>query len=221
MKWIISWNSSIKNMMKIFWMLTSICFNIDWWSPLLQNFIQSLLRVFINMEEKCYSHKFYVTIKIIHCAQDDRYHHISWQQREICCLHRRKHAWAILSSSDDWIYNNIDHFRSVLSSFFFFLFHQHLYTISSASYWISPHDTEEYLKVLWKDGQKYDACIIHGPKLLPPSIRRNMNHSKALRDEEPNEPPIECKSQPLLPHFKYITSPQKNQSWGFSYHGET
>ena len=49
MKLIISWNSYIQNMMKIFYMLTSICFNIDWWSPLIQNFIYSLLCCFINM----------------------------------------------------------------------------------------------------------------------------------------------------------------------------
>ena len=36
MKWIISWNSSIKNTIEILWMLTYICFNLDLWSPLLQ-----------------------------------------------------------------------------------------------------------------------------------------------------------------------------------------
>ena len=51
MKWIISWNSSIQNMIKIFWMSTSRCFKIDWWLPLLQNFIYYLLCCFINMEE--------------------------------------------------------------------------------------------------------------------------------------------------------------------------
>ena len=30
-KLIISWNYYIKNTMKIFWMLTSICFKLDWW----------------------------------------------------------------------------------------------------------------------------------------------------------------------------------------------
>ena len=52
MKWIISWNSSIQNMMTIFWMLISICFNLDWCCPLLQNFIQSLLCCFIKTEER-------------------------------------------------------------------------------------------------------------------------------------------------------------------------
>ena len=35
----ISCNSSIHNMMMIFWMLISIFFSIYWWYPLLQNFI--------------------------------------------------------------------------------------------------------------------------------------------------------------------------------------
>ena len=51
MKWIISCNSSIENMMKIFFIFTSRFFKLDWWSPLLQNFIQSILCCFINMEE--------------------------------------------------------------------------------------------------------------------------------------------------------------------------
>ena len=52
MKWTISWNSSTQNIMHILWMLTSRCFRLDWWSPLLQNFIQSLLYYFIKTEEK-------------------------------------------------------------------------------------------------------------------------------------------------------------------------
>ena len=52
MKWIISWNSSIQNMMKIFWMLTSKFFRLDWRSPLLQNFIHYLLCYFIKMGEQ-------------------------------------------------------------------------------------------------------------------------------------------------------------------------
>ena len=54
MKCIISWNSSIQNMMKIFWMLTSIFFKLDCWLPLLQNSIYSILFCFINMEEKMF-----------------------------------------------------------------------------------------------------------------------------------------------------------------------
>ena len=52
MKWIISWNSFIQNMMNIFWMWNSICFKLDWWSPFLQNCIQCLLCYFIKMEEQ-------------------------------------------------------------------------------------------------------------------------------------------------------------------------
>ena len=52
MKWTIYWNYFIKNTMKIFWVLTSICFRLDCWSPLLQNCIQSILCCFINMEEQ-------------------------------------------------------------------------------------------------------------------------------------------------------------------------
>ena len=51
-KWIISWNSSIQNMMHIFWMLTSIIFNLEWWLLVLQNSIQSQLCCLINMEEQ-------------------------------------------------------------------------------------------------------------------------------------------------------------------------
>ena len=35
-------------------MLTSICVKLDWWSPLLQNFIQSLLCCFIKTEERIF-----------------------------------------------------------------------------------------------------------------------------------------------------------------------
>ena len=48
MKWIISWNYAIQNMMKIFCMATSRCFKLDWWSPLLQNFIHSLSTVLFH-----------------------------------------------------------------------------------------------------------------------------------------------------------------------------
>ena len=48
----ISCNSSTQNMMMIFWMLTSKCFRLYWWSPLLQNFIQYLLCCFINTENQ-------------------------------------------------------------------------------------------------------------------------------------------------------------------------
>ena len=47
-EWTISWNYSTQNTMMIFCMLTSVCFRIDYWSPLLQSFIQSLLCCFIK-----------------------------------------------------------------------------------------------------------------------------------------------------------------------------
>ena len=52
MKWNISWNSSTENMMTNFWILTSRCFRLDWWSPLLQTFIQSLMCSFIKTEDR-------------------------------------------------------------------------------------------------------------------------------------------------------------------------
>ena len=51
-KWTISWNFPTRNMMMIFWMLTSRCFRIDCWSPLLQKLIQNLLCCFKNIEER-------------------------------------------------------------------------------------------------------------------------------------------------------------------------
>ena len=36
---------------------------------------------------------------------------------------------------------------------------------------------------------KADACIICGPKFLPPSLRRNMNQFNALHGDEPKKPP--------------------------------
>ena len=38
--------------MKIFWMLTSVLFKLEWLLPLLKNFIYSLLCCFINIEER-------------------------------------------------------------------------------------------------------------------------------------------------------------------------
>ena len=52
---IISWNYFIQNMMKIFWILTSRCFKLDWWYPLLQNFVLDLLCCFIKFEEQILS----------------------------------------------------------------------------------------------------------------------------------------------------------------------
>ena len=52
MKCTISYNYFTHNMMVIFWILTSRCFRLEQWPPLLQNFIQPLLCCFINIEQR-------------------------------------------------------------------------------------------------------------------------------------------------------------------------
>ena len=52
MKFTNSWNSSTWIMMMIFWVLISRFFRLEYWLPLNQNFIQSLLYCFINMEDQ-------------------------------------------------------------------------------------------------------------------------------------------------------------------------
>ena len=37
-------------------------------------------------------------------------------------------------------------------------------------------------------GHKADACIIHGPKFLPPSLRINMNQFNTIHGHKPKEP---------------------------------
>ena len=39
-------------------------------------------------------------------------------------------------------------------------------------------------------GNRYDSCIIRGPKLIPPSLRRKMNQINDLHGDEQNEPQI-------------------------------
>ena len=56
-------------------------------------------------------------------------------------------------------------------------------------------------------GHKSDACIICGPKLLPPTIRRKMNKFDELHGNEINEPPRDWNIQTPADHFKYRTSP--------------
>ena len=51
-------------------------------------------------------------------------------------------------------------------------------------------------------GYKAYACIVHGPKFLSPSIKRNMDKFNTLHGEEPNEFPREWNSQPPAAHFK-------------------
>ena len=53
-------------------------------------------------------------------------------------------------------------------------------------------------------GHKADACIICGPKFLPPSLSRKMNQFNALHGDKPKEPPREWNSQPPAAHFKSI-----------------
>ena len=58
-------------------------------------------------------------------------------------------------------------------------------------------------------GHKADACIIRGPKCLPPSLRREMNQFNALHGDEPKEPPREQNRKPQENHFKYRSSPSR------------
>ena len=55
-------------------------------------------------------------------------------------------------------------------------------------------------------GNKDDTCIISDPKLLPPSLKINMNQFNSLHGDEPTDPPRECNSHPPAYHFKYNTS---------------
>ena len=56
-------------------------------------------------------------------------------------------------------------------------------------------------------GHKEYTCIICGPKLLSPSLRRKTNKLNALHGEETNEPPIQWSRKTPAAHFKYRTSP--------------
>ena len=51
-------------------------------------------------------------------------------------------------------------------------------------------------------GHKADACIIRGPKFLPPSLIIKMNNFNNLHGDEPNESPKYWSSQPPADHFK-------------------
>ena len=62
---------------------------------------------------------------------------------------------------------------------------------------------------MWNYWKKYDACIIRGPKFLPPSIRRYMNILNTLHGNEPTEKPIDLKNQPPSDHLEPRTSPPK------------
>ena len=109
-----------------------------------------------------------VITQSFHCAQDDRYHHMPWQQRKICCLYKRWYSWNLPLSRDYWSSNNIDHFRSSLSSFQPFIFHQQWYRNSPASYCRYPHKTEEYLWILWNNWTQ--SWCLHFPwSKIPPT----------------------------------------------------
>ena len=55
-------------------------------------------------------------------------------------------------------------------------------------------------------GHKADACIIRGPKLLPPSLKRKMNLFNALHGDKPKETSREWNIQPPAVDFKSRTS---------------
>ena len=63
--------------------------------------------------------------------------------------------------------------------------------------------------MFWNIGHKSDACIIHGPKYLPPSHRKKMNQFNALHVNELNKLPRKCNIQPTPDNFKSRTSPLK------------
>ena len=58
-------------------------------------------------------------------------------------------------------------------------------------------------------GNKDYACIIRGPKFLPPILRRKINQFNSFHGGEPTEPPRKWNSQPPSGHFKSSTSPPK------------
>ena len=58
-------------------------------------------------------------------------------------------------------------------------------------------------------GHKADACIIRGPKFLPPSLRRKTNQFNALHGDKPKEPPREWNRQPPEDHFKSRSYPSR------------
>ena len=105
--------------------------------------------------------------------------------------------------------NYIDHFKSVLSSFWFLIFHQQYYRNYTAIYCGSPHITEYFCEFCGIIAHKDDACIIRGPKFLPPSLRRNINQLNALLGDKPTETPRKWNSQPLAVYFKSLILPTK------------
>ena len=91
-------------------------------------------------------------------------------------------------------------------------------TINNDTYNLRPFiaDLRIRQKIIYKlcgsIGHKADACIIHDPKFLPPSLIRNTNQLNALHGYKPNNTPIDCNSQPPADNFKYRTYPPKTST---------
>ena len=61
------------------------------------------------------------------------------------------YSWTLWLSRNYWIPKYTDHFRLALSLFWCLIFHKTLYSNSLDSYCSSPHWTEYYLRMLWKN----------------------------------------------------------------------
>ena len=72
------------------------------------------------------------------------------------------------------------------------------------------HIRQTIICKIWGNiGHKDNACIIHGPKLIPPSLRKYMNQFNGIHGDEPTDPPRKWNIQPPEAHFKYKNSPPK------------
>ena len=92
----------------------------------------------------------------------------SLTRTEICCLYRRRHLCYLTLPRYYWSSNHIDHFRSALSLFRTFIFHQKWFSNSSASYCRSPHETENYFWILWNNWTQ-SWCMHHPWSKIPPT----------------------------------------------------
>ena len=102
------------------------------------------------------------------CMTGFRSYHLTWQQRQICCQYRRRHSWYLPLSQDDWVSKHIYQFRSALSSFWPFVFHQQWCRNSPDSHCSSPHETEKYFWMLWKNWTQI-WCMHHPWSKIPPT----------------------------------------------------
>ena len=132
----------------------------------------------------------------IHCSHDDKYHNITWQQRKftvytgvningLCCYLEMIGDPNTLTTSgqrschfgpSSSINNDIETLLTVIS---------YLCMIQKI-----------ICEFRGRIGYKADACIIRVPKLLPPSIRRNMKQLNAIHGDEPTDTPREWNRQP-------------------------